>query len=120
MLTTQVGEIHDDLANLFVSFVLEPEQELRVNVCFGFSPRAARVRERKVRQGIMENNVGTMCYHTSDCSMISHRDTTTEMFLDKPVTKKLHLHGPLEGGKEKGLYLPRSQNFPHGETSPAL
>jgi len=46
--------------------------------------------------------------------MISHRDTTTEMFLDKPVTKKLPPHGPLEGEKEKGFYLPRFQNCPRG------
>lgn len=57
MLTTQVGELHDDLANPFISFVLEPEQELTMSVCFDFNPRAARERERKVRQGRMENSV---------------------------------------------------------------
>lgn len=52
--------------------------------------------------------------------MISYRDTTTEMFLDKPVTKKLRPHGPLEGGKEKGFYLSRSRIFPMGENLPTL
>lgn len=60
-----MGDICEDLAKHFISIVLEPGQELRVNVCFGCSPRAARVGERKVRLGRMENNVGQVCYRTA-------------------------------------------------------
>ena len=49
----------------------------------------------------------TMYYHTGDCFIINHRDTTIQMLLDKPVTKKLPPNSPLEGGKESEFYLSR-------------
>lgn len=70
-------------------------------------PRAASVRERKVRHGRMENNVKRMCYPTGDCFVINHRDTTIQMLLDKPVTKKLPPNSPLQGGKGREFYLPK-------------
>lgn len=75
------------LPSSFTFTVWELEQGLNADVYCSCSPRAVRVRERKVRHGGMENKVRQCDTITGDCFTISHRDTATQAVSGQAVQR---------------------------------